>query len=300
MSTSNMLWNMVKPNSKALYFFGCMTVACAQLSAADSLATAGGLSATNIPIGEELLEPTTGGRLRHGHRLNRAGRRPRLHTNTSRSYKQLLSYVRKGLQGHLPKNTSDVPKCSCVMDGHQGDLNVAVLKITLVILGLWAISAGAPLYKGVYRSLKKGCRTCDVYLLVSGSFEFLLKLGNLPGHRLDYVFSATEGLRITDASGLVSCTVHLNTPLMVTDSISGTMKMFGREVKSDPVSNYLFNKLKRDGLINYEVVIAFRGGPCYAVDVDTVNDPDCPGLGDSTNLETTHWSVNSREIPLHV
>ena len=105
MSTSNMLWNMVKPNSKALYFFGCMTVACAQLSAAGSLATAGGLSATNIPIGEELLEPTTGGRLRHGHRLNRAGRRPRLHTNTSRSYKQLLSYVSKGLQGHLPKNT---------------------------------------------------------------------------------------------------------------------------------------------------------------------------------------------------
>ena len=152
MSTSNMLWNMVKPNSKTLYFFGCMTVACAQLSAAGSLATAGRLSATNIPIGEELLEPTTGGRLRHGHRLNRGGRRPRLHTNTLRSYKQLLSYVSNGLQGHLPKNTSDVPKCSCVMDGHQGDLNVAVIKITLVILGLWAISAGAPLYKGVYRS----------------------------------------------------------------------------------------------------------------------------------------------------
>ena len=153
-----MLWNMVK----ALYFFGCMTVACAQLSAAGSLAAAGGLSATNIPIGDELLETNTGGRLRHGHRLNRAGRRPRLHTNTSRSYKQLLSYVSNGLQGHLPKNMSDVPKCSCVMDGHEGDLNVAVLKITLVILGLWAISAGSPLYKGVYRSLKKGCRTCDV------------------------------------------------------------------------------------------------------------------------------------------
>ena len=89
MSTSNMLWNMVK----ALYFFGCMTVACAQLSAAGSLAAAGGLSATNIPIGDELLETNTGGRLRHGHRLNRAGRRPRLHTNTSRSYKQLMSYV---------------------------------------------------------------------------------------------------------------------------------------------------------------------------------------------------------------
>ena len=93
--------------------------------------------------GDELLETNTGGRLRHGHRLNRAGRRPRLHTNTSRSYKQLLSYVSNGLQGHLPKNTSDVPKCSCVMDGHEGDLNVAVLKITLVILGLWAISAGS-------------------------------------------------------------------------------------------------------------------------------------------------------------
>ena len=53
----------------------------------------------------------------------------------------------------------------------------------------------------------------------------------------------------------------LNAPLLVTDSISGTMKMFGRKVKSDPVSNYLFNKLDRDGLINYEVVIAFRGVP---------------------------------------
>ena len=162
MSTSNMLWNIVKPSSKTLYFFGCMTVACAHLSAAGSLATADGLSATNIPIGEELLEPTPGGRLRHGHRLNRGGGRPRLHTNTSRSYKQLLNYVSNGLQGHLLKNTSDVPKCSCVMDGHQGDLNVAVIKITLVILGLWAISVGAPLYKGVYWSLKKGCRTCDV------------------------------------------------------------------------------------------------------------------------------------------
>ena len=72
------------------------------------------VSATNIPLGEELLEPTPGGRLRHGHRLNRGGRRPRLHTNTSRSYKQLL--------------TSDVPKCTCVMDSHQGDLNGAVIK----------------------------------------------------------------------------------------------------------------------------------------------------------------------------
>ena len=59
------------------------------------------------------------------------------------------------------------------------------------------------------------------------------------------------------------------------------------------MSNYLFNELDRDGLINYEVVIAFRGGPCYAVAVDTLNDPDCPGLGDSTNLETSHSSLNS-------
>ena len=143
------------------------------------------------------------------------------------------------------------------MNSHQGDLNGAIIKITLVILGLLAISAGAPLYKAVYRSLKKGCRTCDIYLLVSGPFEFLLKLGTLPGHRLDYVFSTTETLRITDASGLLSCTVTLNVPLVVTDSISGTMKMFGHKVKSDPVSNYLLNKLDRDGLINYEVVIAF-------------------------------------------
>ena len=106
-------------HGEGIIFFGCMTVACAKLSAAGSLAAAGGLSATNIPIGDELLETNTGGRLRHGHRLNRAGRRPRLHTNTSRSYKQLLSYVSNGLQGHLPKNTSDVPKCSCVMNGHQ-------------------------------------------------------------------------------------------------------------------------------------------------------------------------------------
>ena len=104
------------------------------------------------------------------------------------------------------------------------------------------------------------------------------------------MFSATKILRISYASGLLSCTVTLNVPLLVTDSNSGTMKMFGRKVKSDPVSNYLFNKLDRDGIINYEVVIAFRGGPCYAVAVDTLNDPDCPGLGDSTNLETSHSS----------
>ena len=95
MSTSNMLWNMVK----ALYFFGCMTVACAHFQLQAPLAAAGGLSATNIPIGDELLETNTGGRLRHGHRLNRAGRRPRLHTNMSRSYKQLLSYVSNGTPG---------------------------------------------------------------------------------------------------------------------------------------------------------------------------------------------------------
>ena len=63
-----MLWNSVKPNSQTLYLFGCMTVACAQLSAAGSLATDSGLIDTNIPLSEELLEPTPGGILRHGHR----------------------------------------------------------------------------------------------------------------------------------------------------------------------------------------------------------------------------------------
>ena len=176
-----MLWNIVKPNSKTFYFFGCMTVACAQLSAAGYLAAAGGLSATNIPIGEELLEPTPGGRLRHGHRLNRGGRRPRLHTNTSRSYKQLLSYVSNGLQGHLPKNTSDVPKCTCVMDSHQGDLNEAVIKITLVILGLWAISAG--------------CCTVTIYGIISftvgivSSSSALRRVWSRPGSDMAYYYA---------------------------------------------------------------------------------------------------------------
>ena len=53
-----MLWNSVKHNSKRLYLFGCMTGACAQLSAAGSLAAASGLMDTNLPLGEKLLEPT--------------------------------------------------------------------------------------------------------------------------------------------------------------------------------------------------------------------------------------------------
>ena len=176
------------------------------------------------------MEPTPSGRLGHDYRLNLGGCQPRLHSNMSSSYKQLLSYPSYGRQGHLPKNMSDVPKCTCDIHSHQGNLTLAVIKITLVILGLWATSAGLPLYKGVYRSLIKGRSTCDVYMLVSGSFEFFIKLGTLPRHRLDYVFSATEELRITNASGLFSCKVTHN----VTDSSSGTMKNFGCKLRSDP------------------------------------------------------------------
>ena len=175
---------------------------------------------------------------------------------------------------------SDVLKCACDMDSHQGNnLTLAVIKITLVILGLWATSAALPLYKGVSRSLLKGCSTCDIYLFVSGSLEFYIKLDTLPGHKLDYEFSATDldEVCISNASGLFSCKVTLNVPLLVTDSSRGTMKMFGHDVRSDPVSNHLFNKLERDGIINYEVVIAFCGGPCFAVAVELVNDPYYPG-----------------------
>ena len=103
-------------------------------------------------------------------------------------------------------------------------ITLAVIKITIVILELWAISAGSPLYEGVYKSLMKGCSTCDVYLLVTGSFEFFINLGTLPGHRLDYEFLATEELHVINASGLFSCKVTLNVPLLVTDSSSGTMR----------------------------------------------------------------------------
>ena len=65
-----MLWKSMRPNSKALYFVGCVTVACAQTSAAGSLAAVNGLNDTHFPLSEDLLEPTLGGQLRHGHTLN--------------------------------------------------------------------------------------------------------------------------------------------------------------------------------------------------------------------------------------
>ena len=114
------------------------------------MAAVSGLRDTNLPLGEELLEPNQSGRLRHGPSFNLGGRRPRLHTNMSSSYKQLLSYLRNEPPGHLPKNMSAaVPKCTCDTDSGQGDLTLAVTRITVVILVLLAISAGWPLYKGV-------------------------------------------------------------------------------------------------------------------------------------------------------
>ena len=124
-----------------------------------------------------------------------------------------------------------------------------------------------------------GRRTCDVYLLVSGSFELFIKQGTLPGPRLDYVFSATEELCISNASGMFSCKVTLNVPLLATDSSSSSKKMFGCGLRSDTETNHLFKRLARVGLINYEAVMVFCGGPCYAVVVEPVNDPDRPGIG---------------------
>ena len=139
--------------------------------------------------------------------------------------------------------------------------------------------AAMPLYRRVYLSLIKGRSTCDVYLLVSGNLEFYIKLGTLPGHRLDYVFSATEELDIAKVSGVFSCKATLNVPLMATDCSSGCMKKFKHEIRTDPITNHLFKQLQRNGLLKYEVVIAFCGGPCYAVEVEVVNDPDNPGIG---------------------
>ena len=66
---------------------------------------------------------------------------------------------------------------------------------------------------------------------------------------------------------------------MATDCSSGCMKMFEREIRTDPISNHLFKCLQRDGLVKYEVVIPFCGRLCYAVEVELVNDPDNPGIG---------------------
>ena len=73
----------------------------------------------------------------------------------------------------------------------------------------------------------KGHSICDVYLMVSGSFEFFIRLGTMPGHRLDYVISATAELCISNASGLFSCKVSLSVPLLATDTSIGSMTMFG-------------------------------------------------------------------------
>ena len=63
--------------------------------------------------------------------------------------------------------------------------------------------------------------------------------------------------------------------------------MLGRKIKSDPVSNHLFNKLARDGILNYEAVIAFCSGPCYAVAVERMIDADCPPMGEE-------WPISLR------
>ena len=171
-----------------------MTVAFAQLSAGGSLTVVSGMIDTESPLAEQLLKLTPGGRLQHGHNLTLPSRRPELHSNMSSIYKQLLEYL-KGRHEQIQQNVINLPtaECTCSFDvvSSQEKFTQAVIKKNLVILGLWMTFAAFPLYKKVYQSLIKGCSTCDVYLLVSGSLEFYIKLGTLPGHRLDYVFSAT-------------------------------------------------------------------------------------------------------------
>ena len=73
-----------------------------------------------------------------------------------------------------------------------------------------------------------------------------MKLGTLPGHRLDYVLSATEQLDIANVSAVISCKATLNVPLMATNCSSGCMKKFQREIRTDPITNHLFKRLQRD------------------------------------------------------
>ena len=63
--------------------------------------------------------------------------------------------------------------------------------------------------------------------------------------------------------------------------------MLGRKIKSDPVSNHLINKLARDGILNYEAVVAFCSGPCYAVVVERMIVADCPPMGEE-------WPISLR------
>ena len=272
---SNLILTMKETCPTLLIIF--LTFTCPQLSSGDSLASVDGRLDTDSTF--ELLKSTPGGRLRHGHNLKLRGHGPRLHSNMSRSYKRLLNYMNNGHQVQRPHNTSNLPNVKCTCSFGADTYHGHFIKMTLVFIGLWVIWAAMPLYKGIYRSVIKRRSTCDVYLLVSGTLEFYIKMGTLAGHRLDYVFSSTDEICISKVSGVISCKATLNVPLIATDISSGCVKMFGRELTSDPVSNHLFKRLQRNGLLNYEVVIAFCGGPCYAVEVELVHNPDNPDIG---------------------
>ena len=157
---------------------------------------------TDSPLTEQLLKLTPGGRLQQGHNLKLRSRQPEVHSNISSIYKQLLQYL-NGRHDQRKQNGSNLPAAGCTcpldVDSNLGKFTQAVIKITLIILGLWVTFAAMPLYR-------------RVYLLVSGNLEIYIKLGTLPGHRLDYVFSATEELDIANVSGVISCKATLMCP----------------------------------------------------------------------------------------
>ena len=172
----------MQASSSIPFIMSLMTVTFAQLSAGGSLMAGSGhgMIDTDSPLAEQLLKSTPGGRLRHGHNLKHHSRRPEVHSNMSSIYQQLLQYL-NGRHEQRKQNVSNLPAagCTCLLDVHsyKGKFTQAVIKITLIFLGVWLTYAAMPLYRRVYQSLIKGRSTCDVYLLVSGNLEFHMKLG---------------------------------------------------------------------------------------------------------------------------
>ena len=155
-----------------------------------------------------------------------------MHSSMSSSYKQLLNYLKYGHQGQPQKNVSNLPVCICSfdVDGYQGNLALIVIKITLVILGLWTTSAGMPLNNGIFRSLTVHVTcTCLCHALLI----LFIKLGSSPGHRLDYVSFFTKKLWTSRVSVVFCYNVTLNVPLLASESCSGRTRMFGHDLRSE-------------------------------------------------------------------
>ena len=174
---TNNVYCKMQVSSSIPFIMSLMTVTFAQLSAGGSLTAVSGMIDTDWPLAEQLLKLTPGARLRHGHNLKLRSRQPEVHTYMSSIYQQLLQYL-NGRHDQRKRNVSNLPaaQCTCSLDvdSYQGKFTQAVIKITLIILGLWVTFAAMPLYRRVYQSLIKGRSTCDVYLLVSGNLKFYI------------------------------------------------------------------------------------------------------------------------------